>query len=130
MTNFTATFSKFGYLGINSCMDKGKVNHSRDYIVQSSDLKKRLEELEVKRDEVKIASVEVINMYPSTKLKTIRKTVIYFVIKLTAEIKKTIKLCLELIHFGMSSTLIYFDGEYYEYHGGEREKQGLAIGGY
>ena len=30
----------------------------------------------------------------------------------------------------MSSTLIYFDGEYYEYHGGEREEQGLAIGKY
>ena len=30
----------------------------------------------------------------------------------------------------MSSTLISFDGEYYEYHGGEREEQGLAIDGY
>ena len=30
----------------------------------------------------------------------------------------------------MSSTLISFDREYYEYHGGEREEQGLAIGGY
>ena len=30
----------------------------------------------------------------------------------------------------MSSTLIFFDGEYYDYHGGEREEQGLAIGGY
>ena len=29
----------------------------------------------------------------------------------------------------MSSTLISFDGEYYKYHGGEREEQGLAIGG-
>ena len=39
-------------------------------------------------------------------------------------------LCLDLIQFGMSLTLIAFDGEYYEYHGGEREEQGLAIGGY
>ena len=30
----------------------------------------------------------------------------------------------------MSSTLICFDGEYYEYHGGEKAEQGLAIGGY
>ena len=30
----------------------------------------------------------------------------------------------------MSSTLISFGGEYYEYHGGEREEQGLVIGGY
>ena len=30
----------------------------------------------------------------------------------------------------MSFNLISFDGEYYEYHRGEREKQGLAIGRY
>ena len=30
----------------------------------------------------------------------------------------------------MSSTLISFDGDYYEYHGGEIEEQGLAIGRY
>ena len=30
----------------------------------------------------------------------------------------------------MSSTLIYFDGKYYEYHGGERKEQGLSISGY
>ena len=69
-------------------------------------------------------------MYPSIKLATIRKMVIYFAIKLTALTKKTINLCLEIIHFGMSSTLIYLDGKYYEYHGGEREEQGLEIGGY
>ena len=37
---------------------------------------------------------------------------------------------MDLIQFGMSYTLISFDGEYYAYHGGEREEQGLAIGGY
>ena len=48
-TNFTATFSKIGYLGIKRCLDKGKVNYSRDSIVQASDLKERLEKLRVKR---------------------------------------------------------------------------------
>ena len=69
-------------------------------------------------------------MYPSIKLAKIRKAVRYFARKLTKETKKTINLCLELIHFRMSSTLISFGGEYYEYHGGEIEEQGLSIGGY
>ena len=69
-------------------------------------------------------------MYPSIKLATIRKAVKYFARTLTIDTKKTINLCLYLIHFGMSSTLISIDGDYYEYHGGEREEQGLAIGGY
>ena len=47
-TNFTATFSKIGYLDIKRCLDKGKVNYSRDSIVQASDLKERLEELGLK----------------------------------------------------------------------------------
>ena len=30
----------------------------------------------------------------------------------------------------MSSTLIYSNGDYYNYHSREKEEQGLAIGGY
>ena len=32
--------------------------------------------------------------------------------------------------FRVNSILIYLDGDYYEYHVGEKEEQGLAIGGY
>ena len=42
-TNFTATFSKIGYLGIKRCLDKGKVNYSHNSIVQASDLNETLE---------------------------------------------------------------------------------------
>ena len=42
-TNFTATFSKIGYLGIKRCQDKGKLNYSCNFIVQTSDLKETLE---------------------------------------------------------------------------------------
>ena len=69
-------------------------------------------------------------MYPSIKLATIRKVVRYFARKITRETNKTINLCLDLIHFWMSSTLISFNGDYYKYQGGEREEQVLAIGGY
>ena len=93
------------------------MNYSQDSIVQASGLKERIKELGVKKEEIMIASVYAINMYPSIKLVTIRKAVRYFARKLTKETKKTINLFLELIHFGMSSTLISFNGEYYEYHG-------------
>ena len=76
------------------------------------------------------ASIYAINIYPSIKLAGIKRAVRYFVRTLTREAKKTINLCLDLIQFGMSSTLISFDGEYYEYHEGESEEQGLDIGGY
>ena len=129
-TNFTATFSKIGYLGIKRVLDKEKVNYSRVSIIQASDLKERREEMNIRRDEVTIASADAINMYPLIKLSIIRKAVRLFARKLTAATKKTINLCLELLPFGMSSTPISFDSEYYKYHGGEREEQGLVIGGY
>ena len=89
-----------------------------------------MEELGLRKEEVKITSVDAINMYPSIKLATIKKASRFFARKLTSEVKKIINICLDLIQFGMNSTLISFHGEYYEYHGGEREEQGLAIGGY
>ena len=63
-------------------------------------------------------------------LATINKAVRFFVRTLITATKITINLCLELIRFGMSSTLICFDGEYYKYHGSKKEEQGLAIGRY
>ena len=128
--NFTATFSKIGYLGIKRCLDKRKVNYSRNSIVKASDLKEKLEEMGLNKEEVAIASMDAINMYSSIKLATIKKAVRFFARKLTSETKKTINLCLDIIQFGISSALISFDEEYYKYHGGEREEQGLAIGGY
>ena len=77
-------------------------------------MKETLKELGLKIEEVMIASVHAINMYPSINLATIRKTVRYFARKLTRETKKIINLCLDIIHFGISSTLISFNGEYYE----------------
>ena len=112
-TKFTATFSKIGYLGIKRCLDKVKVNYSQVSIAQASYLKERLEEFKINRYEVTIKSVDAINMYPSTKLATTRKVVRFFARKLTAETKKTINQCLEIVHLGMISTLISFDGEYY-----------------
>ena len=61
------------------------MKYSRVSIVQASYLKERHEELEVKRDEVTIASVDTINMYLSTKLSTIKKAVKLFTRKPTGK---------------------------------------------
>ena len=107
-----------------------KVNYSHVSTVKSSNLKEIPGEIELKRDEVTIVSVDVINMYPSIKLSTIKKAVIFFSRKVTVLTKKTINICLELIRVGIRSTLISFGGEWYKYHSVKTEEQGLAIGGY
>ena len=93
-------------------LDKGKVNYSRVSIAQASDLKNRVEEQKIKRGEVTIASVGAFIMYPSIKLSTIKKVMRLFASKLTAATNKTINICLEIIRFGISSTLISFNMKY------------------
>ena len=93
-------------------LDKAKVNYSRVSIVQESVLKERLEESNISRDRVTITAVDTVNMYPSIKLDTIRKLVTLFLSKLTTATKKTINICRELIHFGISLTLKSFDKDY------------------
>ena len=68
------------------------------------ELIKTFEELGLRKEEVTIALVDAINMYPSIKLATIKEAVIFFERKLTRKVTKTINLCLDLIQFGMSST--------------------------
>ena len=79
---------------------------------------------------MKVVSVDCVNIYPSIKLATIRKAVRFFSRRLTAATKNKINLDLDLIRFGVSSTLISFEGGYYEYHGVDNKDQGLAIWGY
>ena len=69
-------------------------------------------------------------MYPSIKISTIKKALRFFARKLTVATNKTTNLCLEHIRFIISSTVISSDGKYYEYRGGEKEEQGLVVGGY
>ena len=60
--NFTATFSKLGYLGIKRMLDKVKLKYSCVSILQIYDLKEIFEALETKRDGATISSVDAINM--------------------------------------------------------------------
>ena len=113
-TNFTAIFSKIVYIGIKMMLDKEKVKYSCVSVVQASDLKEGLGELEVNRDKVTIASVDAINMYPSIKLSTIKNSLRLFARKITLSTNKIVNIFLDLIHFEMSSTLISFNDEYYE----------------
>ena len=69
-------------------------------------------------------------MHPPNKLSKIKNSVRLLTRKINAATNKTINICLELINFGTRSTWISFGGEYYKYHGGEKEEQSLEIGVY
>ena len=130
-TNFTAGFPKIGYLGIKNLFKEHDVDYRQRNIVQASDLKTKLENLPINFENSTIVSVDAEAMYPSIKFQLIYDAVLYYANALPPETHRTINLCLGLIYFGMTNTLIMFQDQYYLYDGDLKpEERGLTIGGY
>eukprot|EP00957_Ditylum_brightwellii_P048794 3702024-Ditylum_brightwellii.AAC.1 len=68
-------------------------------------------------------SMDIVNMYPSCKLKQIKQAFHYYAQDLQPSEKSTINKCIKMIAFGMKSTLIQYKDEYFNYKGvvGENE---------
>ena len=96
-TNFTAAFSKLGYMGIKKVLDDHGVNYAKYTIIQSSDMKEKLEKLELKRNKVTLMSLDIVNMYPSVRVKLIRKALHYYAKDLPEEAKETINMCMDIV---------------------------------
>ena len=132
-TNFTAGFSKISYMGIKKLLDKNNVWYGKHNIVQAVDLKEELEFFsdEIKKGQSTIISINAEAMYPSIKYGLIEKAIWFYARDLSDDEKETIKNCLQLLKFGMSTTLLSFCDKYYLYDGDlEIQNRGLTIGGY
>eukprot|EP00957_Ditylum_brightwellii_P197447 15043644-Ditylum_brightwellii.AAC.1 len=82
--------------------------------------------------------MDIVNMYPSCKLKLIKQAFCYYARNLQCKDKRTIEKCIEMIAFRMNATLICYRDGYFNYKGvveenridGNEDENGLAIGGY
>eukprot|EP00957_Ditylum_brightwellii_P143074 10901119-Ditylum_brightwellii.AAC.1 len=83
-------------------------------------------------------SLDIVNMYPSTKLLLIKKAFCYYTYNLPKKDRTIIKKCLKMIAFGMKTMLVCFQNRYYNYKGVVEEgskmvnedNNGLAIGAF
>ena len=75
-------------------------------------------------------SIDAVSMYPLIKFHLAKKAISYFTRNIPKIQIYTVKLCLKLIAFGMSSTLLILEEKYFEYGEKGIETKGLAIGGY
>eukprot|EP00957_Ditylum_brightwellii_P098473 7502150-Ditylum_brightwellii.AAC.1 len=123
-------------MGIKKVLDDHRVNYAKHTIVQSSNLKEKLEKYGLKRNEVTLMSLEIVNMYPSVWVTLICKAFNHYAKNLPATARETIDLCMDIMQFGMKSTLIQFRGQYFVYQGAAKGKElpnkdvALAIGAY
>ena len=115
--NFTAGFPHVGQRGIKEILDRNKINYMKKTIVQASDLKQKLEALNITRSDYTIATIDAKNMYPSVKFGHIERAVSFFLRNASDDDKKKAGKCLDMVKFGMANTLITFEDQYYEYGG-------------
>jgi hypothetical protein len=120
-----------GYLGIKKIFDEHRVPYMNRTIIQASDLKEKLEMLNLTATNCTIVSIDAQDYYLSVRFKLVRKAVRYYSQQLSLDLQDTIDECLGMISFGMTSTLFTFQDRYYEYDGNEdQDNRGLTIGGY
>ena len=89
-----------------------------------------MDNYELKTNEVKIASIYAVAMYTSIKFPLVKKAISYFTGNLPKSQQSTVTLCLKLIVFWMSSTLLTFEEKYFEYGEKVFKTKILAIGRY
>ena len=129
--NFTAGFPHVGQHGIRKILDKNEVNYSRKTIIQASDLKEKLEKLNIQQSNNTIISFDCEKMYPSVKFIQIRRATAYFLRDASQEDKAAAERCLEMVKFGIANTLVQSQGQYWQYGGDlDVDEKGLTIGGY
>eukprot|EP00957_Ditylum_brightwellii_P066911 5078554-Ditylum_brightwellii.AAC.1 len=98
----------------------------------------KLERLGIKKGQGTIMSMDIVNMYPSCKLRLIKQAFCHYGQNLQSKEKKTIKKCIKMIAFGMKLTLICYKNKYFNYKGviddntndDNEDENGLAIGSY
>lgn len=130
-TNFTAGFSKLGYMSIKRLLDQYSVNYTARTIVQASDLKEKLEQYDLSPTNCTITSVDAEAMYPSIKIDLIEKAIKHYTSEMSQDDLETIEGSLSLVKAGMASTLVSFEDRFYLYDGDlPLEQKGLTIGGY
>ena len=110
--NFTSAFPKLGYMGIKKIFDDNKINYKKRTIIQASDLKEKIEKMGITSENSTIVSIDAKEFYPSIKFKLVKKAVNYFAKNLPKEVQDKIEQCLEMVKFGMSSTLLTFVDQY------------------
>ena len=129
--NFTAAFDHLGWKAIEKLLIKNKVNYQSENIKNAYDLKRMIEETDIRESTHTLYSMDIVKMYPSVKFRQIEKAVEYFLRNASEEDKKQANLCLDLVRFSMANTFITFQDKCWLY-GGDKQVavKGLTIGGF
>ena len=105
-TNVTSNLPKIDYIGIKEIFKIEKINYVDKTIIQASILKEQIEKLNLKKENTTIISLNIVSMYPSISFRMVEKAVRHYAKTLNKKQKRTIKVCLKMIKFGMDHSLL------------------------
>ena len=93
-------------MAIKQTFDANRVSYTKRTIVQPSHLKCQLEAMNLKAAGCTIASLDIVNMYPSIKFKLIKQAIKYYSQGFNEEEKEVNEAALEMLAFSMENTLL------------------------
>ena len=112
--SFSATFAKVGYLGLKKMLEKNDTNYTELTIFQAIAGKGRMGEFELENKWGKNCINRCSSNVPFDKISSSEERNFISHKKLTKDPEIHCKLCLKLIAFGMSSTLLTFEEIFFE----------------
>ena len=74
-TNFASAFQKIGYIGIKEIFKSEKITDVNKTIIQASDLKEEIENLNLKKENTTIILLDIVSMYSSVSFRMVEKAV-------------------------------------------------------
>ena len=112
-TNFTSGFASLRYRGIWAAFDRERFRIGQHNIVQASDLKSKLELLNISCNFNTVVSFNAVNIYLSITFAMVEHAVTYYARGFPRDMEALIRICLLFISYSMGHTLITFRGEYF-----------------
>ena len=98
-TSFTQCFGNVGYRAVKATFDENRVCYTERTIINSRNLKEKLEGLTVRKGEATVSSLDIKDMYPSITFQILTKAVEYFSQNFCEADKERIRNALEMWQF-------------------------------
>jgi hypothetical protein len=129
--NFTQCLSKLASKSIEKSFRRANINFKKHTLKNSLAIKRKFKSMNLQRDNVKIVSLDIKDMYPQCWFKAVKDAVWYYLSCLPPLQQEKVKQCLEILKFSMGNTIVSFKEKYYEYRvNPDHNRHGLTIGGF
>ena len=100
--------SKLASKSIEKSFQHANINFEKHTLKNSLALKRKLESMDLQRDNVTIVSLDIKDMYPQCRFKAVKAAVWHYSSQLPPLQQEKAKQCLDILEFSMGNTIVSF----------------------